>query len=272
MHGTDYILRGGVEGRERLRLLARVMRPTTLGLLDRVGVRPGMACLDVGCGGGDVAFELARLVGATGSVVGVDIDETKLELARRDAEEQHLGNVVFRTLAVADSTHATEFDLVYTRFLLSHLQDAAGAVRKMQHALRPEGILVVEDIDFRGHFCHPNCPALGRYVELYTEAVRRRGGDPNIGPRLPGMLADAGFERVQMNVVQPAGREGEVKLVTPITMENIADSVLAVGLASRAEVDRVIAALYDHARDPGTVMSLPRVVQAWGYRPHEPRP
>jgi hypothetical protein len=57
------------EGRKRLRVLAHVMRPTTLNLFDRVGIRPGMACLDVGCGGGDVTFELADLVGPKGRVV-----------------------------------------------------------------------------------------------------------------------------------------------------------------------------------------------------------
>src|SRR5262249_36132350 len=132
---------------------------------------------------------------------------------------------------------------------------------------RPGGAVVVEDIDFTGHFCHPDCPALWRYVAFYTQAARRAGGDPHIGPRLPGMLLDAGFERVQMNVVQPAGVGGGVKLVNRITMENIADAVLAAGLATSAEVDQVLAELYEAARDSRTVMSLPRVVQAWGYRP-----
>ena len=45
----DYIIRGGFEGRERLRVLSRVMQPTTLALFQRAGVRPGMECLDVGC-------------------------------------------------------------------------------------------------------------------------------------------------------------------------------------------------------------------------------
>src|SRR5262245_27552439 len=78
MQETDYVIRGGVQGRERLRLLARVLRPTTLGLFAHVGIRPGMTCLDVGCGGGDVAFDLARATGAGGKVVGIDIDRTKL--------------------------------------------------------------------------------------------------------------------------------------------------------------------------------------------------
>ena len=46
----SYIIRGGQAGRERLRLLARVMRPTTAALFERAGVREGMRCLDVGCG------------------------------------------------------------------------------------------------------------------------------------------------------------------------------------------------------------------------------
>jgi 2-polyprenyl-3-methyl-5-hydroxy-6-metoxy-1,4-benzoquinol methylase len=40
-----------------------------------------MSCLDLGCGGGEVASELARLVGANGEVTGIDMDEIKVELA-----------------------------------------------------------------------------------------------------------------------------------------------------------------------------------------------
>src|SRR5262245_66225656 len=70
-----YIIRGGVEGRERLRLLSEVMGPSTRALLAEVGIPAGSACLDVGCGGGDVAFELARAAGPAGRAVGIDFDE-----------------------------------------------------------------------------------------------------------------------------------------------------------------------------------------------------
>jgi len=69
-----------------------------------------------------------------------------------------------------------------------------------------------------------------------------------------------------MNVVQPAGTQGEVKLLNPLTMENIADAVLAEGLASCVEIDQIVAELYEFARAPGTVGSAPRVVEAWGCR------
>src|SRR4051812_34408545 len=91
-----YIIRGGQDGRERLRLLSRVMRPTTRSLLERVAIRPGMACLDCGCGGGDVSCDLAEIVGSQGRVVGIDIDSVKLDSAREDALARQLHHVEFR--------------------------------------------------------------------------------------------------------------------------------------------------------------------------------
>lgn len=198
MPETPYIIRGGLEGRERLRLIARVMRPTTLSLFERVGIKPAMHILDIGCGGGDVTCDLARLMGAGGKVIGLDMDAAKIQLARHEAAAQGLGNVTFQSTELNAADLAPEFDIVYARFFLTHLPDPLQALATMHHALKPGGTVVVEDIDFTGHFCHPDSAAFRRYVELYTRAVQLRGADPNIGPRLPGMLLDAGFERVQM--------------------------------------------------------------------------
>jgi SAM-dependent methyltransferase len=266
--GTErYAIRGGVEGRERLRMLARVMRPFTEGLFERVGIREGMACLDAGCGGGDVTFDLARRTGPAGRVVGIDLDDVKLQLARDECSTLGLANVSFRQVEISTCTFSPEFDVIYSRFLLTHLPDPVGAIVRMQRWLKPGGFLVVEDIDFTGHFCHPESPALRRYVDLYRQAVQRRGGDPHIGPRVPGLLVDAGFDGVAMHVVQPAGISGEVKLLNAVTMENIADSVVADGLASAAEVGQIIDELYEFGRSPRTVVSISRVVQSWGRTP-----
>ena len=196
---SGYAIRDGVEGRERLRVLARVMGDSSKALLDRLDLRDGLACLDAGCGGGDVTLELARRVAPSGRVVGVDADRTTLEIAR-------------------------------------------------------------------GHFTHPDSPSQRRYEDLYCELVRRRGGDPNIGPRLPSLLRSAGFTAIGVAVVQPVALVGEAKLMTPITMENIADAVLQEGLATRPEVDEIIRGLYDFATDPETLSGVPRIVQAWGRR------
>jgi ubiquinone/menaquinone biosynthesis C-methylase UbiE len=97
-----YVIRGGQAGYERLLLLARDRWPDTAALFARAGLSPGMTCVDLGCGGGEVTFEIARLVAPRGSAVGVDMDEIKLDLARQAAAARGLGNVEFRALNVND--------------------------------------------------------------------------------------------------------------------------------------------------------------------------
>jgi SAM-dependent methyltransferase len=263
---ANYVIRGGVEGRERLRILSRVMHASSMSLLDRLDIRAGLACLDFGCGGGDATLELAQRVAPHGRVVGVDIDRIQLEVARSEALQQGVANVEFRLSDIRETTGAQEFDLVYSRFLLTHLSDPAGAVAAFYRHLRPGGRIALEDIDFSGYFTYPESRAFRRYHELYCAIVSRRGEDPNIGPRLPILLKQCGFTDVGTCVVQPIGTEGEVKLLNPITMENIAGTVLNDGLATREEIDEIVRELFEFAADPKTVAGVPRVVQAWGRR------
>lgn len=266
MNTPHYIIRGGVEGRERLRVLSRILHPLTVDLLQRAGAQTGMRCLEAGCGGGDIAIEMSRMVGAEGKVIAIDIDPVKIDIARREAEAAQVSNVEFRLADITRDAFDEEFDLVHARFLLTHLPSPERALENMRRSMRPGGVVVLEDIDFRGHFCYPDCPAFWRYVELYTETVARRGGNANIGLRLPALLDQAGFQDVQMNVVQPAGSSGDVKLMASLTMESIREAVAAEGLATQSEIEAIVAELRDFASTPGAVQSLPRIIQAWGWR------
>lgn len=266
MVSESYIIRGGNQGYDRLKVLARVMHPTTVALLDRVGVGLGLRCLDVGCGSGDVCFELSRRVGATGRVVGVDLDEVKLDLGRREVAAMGLGNVVLRHGDATELPAGERFDVIYSRFVLTHLVDAAGAIASWLRLLEPGGVLVLEDMDSSAMFCQPPNAAYSRMIELYDGAVLARGADPHIGPKLLGMLAKAELTELGVNVVQPAGVEGEVKLIPVLTAENIRDAVLASELATPGELDALEAELARLGRDSCTLMSMTRVVQAWGRR------
>ncbi|HTV34260.1 MAG TPA: methyltransferase domain-containing protein [Methylocella sp.] len=266
---TDYIIRGGAEGRERLRILARIMSASTASLFDRLAVREEQHCLDVGCGGGDVTLEFARRIGPRGRAIGVDIDATQLDIARHEAAAAGIRNVEYRLLdaRTMDADLGPVFDIVYARFLLTHLQDPSLAVAAFYRYLRPGGLVIVEDIDFSGYFTYPESDAFQRYKDLYCTLVRRRGCDPNIGPRLPFLLTDGGFEGVNMTLIQPIGTSGEVKLLNPITLENIAGAILRDGLATRQEIDGMVDDLTRFAANPRTVAGVPRIIQAWGRRP-----
>lgn len=262
-----YVIEGGQAGKQRLRLLSSVMEPTTSRLFDRLDLRSGMACLDVGSGGGDVTMLLAHRVGPTGRVVGVDFDRDILRLAETEARQAHLGQVTYRWADAENLQLPSEFDLVYARFLMSHLRHPDQSLAGMIAAARRGGWISTEDIDFDGQFCHPPSRAFDRYGELYQAVVRRKGADPTLGRKLPALFLEAGLHEVQLEVIQPTFRTGQGKRLAAVTMARIASSVVAENLADAAEVEAITAELEEYARDETTVMSAPRVVQCWARRP-----
>lgn len=264
-NSENYVLLGGDPALRRLRLLARAKWPTTKTLLRRVGVRNGMRCLDVGCGNGAVTLKLALRVGPTGQAVGVDRDERCLQFARHKAA-QHKLPAVFRAESVTDLREVDAYDLVYGRFLLTHLPKPDEVLAGMVRAARRGGRVIVEDIEFAAHFCYPPCPAFSRYVDLYQRAVKNKGADPNIGPRLVSLFFDAGLDEVNLDIVQPTFRHGSGKRIAAITMEHIRDVVVQQGLASTREVESIVAELDQFTADPRTILSMPRIFQVWGKR------
>jgi SAM-dependent methyltransferase len=262
----EYVLRGGRAGAERLRVLNRVKWPTTEPLLRVAGLRAGMSCLDVGCGSGDVTLKMAALVGAEGHVVGIDRDQSILHLARQEADEQGLP-VTFRAVEAEELVEESAYDLVFSRYLLSHLPRPQRALEAMVRAVRPGGRLVLEDVYFPGHVCYPPNAALDRFVELYQAVARaKEGGDAAIGVRLLEMALEAGLEEVRVGLVVPTFREGEGKWVTQITMEHTREAVVGAGLASDADVDDVVGELGRIAVDDRTLMSIAPTFQVWGLK------
>jgi len=192
------VIRGGKEGYERLLLLARDRWPDTEALFARVGLAPGMRCLDLGCGGGEVTLQMARMVAPDGSVTGIDMDGVKLGLGRQEAARRGLENVEFRQLNVLDWAEPGGYDVVYSRFLLQHLSDPLALLRRMWAAVRPGGVLAVEDADFGGWCCHPPNEALDFFARAYQQVLQRRGGDDTAGRKLYGYFLAAGIPGPQV--------------------------------------------------------------------------
>ena len=263
---ANYTIDGGQLGKQRLEVLHRVHGAQTAELLDRVGLGEAARCVDVGCGSGHVTIELARRAGPAGWAVGIDADADLLDLARADAAEAGASNVDFRC-ADATELEPASYDLAYARCLLSHVGDPSAVVRVMAAALRPAGVVVVEDIDFRGCFCAPEGGPYQRYVELYRETVRRGGGNADLGPVLPSLLHAAGLERVGASTYQAAALEGDPKLIAALTLERIAQAAVEEKVATADELRQLADELYAFCDDPTTFVAGPRIVQAWGWSP-----
>ncbi|HEV7527608.1 MAG TPA: class I SAM-dependent methyltransferase [Solirubrobacteraceae bacterium] len=118
----------GVHGDEGLRVLAP---------------RAGERALDVGCGFGDTAQQLAELVGADGSVLGVDASARFIETARREAAQAGVGNARFAVADVEASAFEESFDVAFSRMGTMFFANPVAALRNIRQALVPGGRLAM---------------------------------------------------------------------------------------------------------------------------------
>jgi ubiquinone/menaquinone biosynthesis C-methylase UbiE len=132
-------------------------------------------------GGGHVTMELARRVGGSGRVVGIDLDEELLQMARAEAAAQGLDNVTFRAGPVEQFSDA-DLDVTFARALLSHLRDPAELVRRMAGVVRPGGMSSSRTCTLQDASPNHRGAAYDRWVAWFKEAVRRTAGDLDIGP------------------------------------------------------------------------------------------
>ena len=158
--------------------------------------RSGEKVLDVGCGTGGTTAELARAVGATGHVLGVDISEPLVEAARAQA----LANATFEVGDAA--TYPFEdasFDLVFSRFGVMFFADPVTAFRNLRRALKPAGRLVF--ICWRTPAENPWAAVPMRAAQPFLPPMERPG------PEDPGQYSFGDRSRVE-RILRQAGFDG----------------------------------------------------------------
>jgi ubiquinone/menaquinone biosynthesis C-methylase UbiE len=155
----------------------------------------GQRILDLGCGAGDDARALARLVAPGGRVVGVDNSEAMLAEARRRAVglclslEYRLGDA--ERLELPDET----FDGARSERTSMHLEVSERALAEMVRVSRPGGKVVVFDFDWATLVVdHPDGASTRKVLELMADSLR----NGRIGRRLPGMFEEARLGEVSI--------------------------------------------------------------------------
>jgi SAM-dependent methyltransferase len=164
-------------------------------------LRPGMALLDCGCGVGSITLDLAERV-APGQVVGIDLDESQLNVARESAKQRQIQNVRFEIGNVYHLKDAdASFDAVLAHTLLMHLNDPLRAMREMRRVLKLGGVVGIADDDYGTLIWSPQNPLMDRFWQIWTAVVQFNGGSPYYSRNLRGLLREAGFARTEGHAV-----------------------------------------------------------------------
>lgn len=245
--------------------------------MDALGLEPGQRVLDVGCGCGQTALELATRVGAGGSVVGLDISAPMLAEARRRAGEGGAENVAF---VHADAqTHTLEpqaFDRVFSRFGVMFFEDPAQAFHNLLGAVAPAGRLAFVCWQALGANPWMTVP-LGAVAEHVPLPPPPEPGAP--GPmafaepgRVERILGEAGWDEV---AIEPL--EGELIVGRGMALAQAVEFMMQVGPASRLlqdadpELREAAAASVREALAPfETPEGLRMASAAWIVRAHRP--
>jgi ubiquinone/menaquinone biosynthesis C-methylase UbiE len=147
-------------------------------VVDAAQIQPGQRVLDVACGTGILAREVASRTGPTGSVAGVDPSPGMLAVAKRLAPAVEWRQGAAESLPFPDQS----FDAVVSQFGLMFFTDCRQAVREMLRVLRPGGRLAVAVWDSLD-----NIPAYASEVALLERVAGQRAAD---ALRAPFVLGD----------------------------------------------------------------------------------
>ncbi|MBV9685290.1 MAG: class I SAM-dependent methyltransferase [Solirubrobacterales bacterium] len=174
----DYVFGEDVqEERERLAAVERAVDGSSRNALLEVGVDVGWRCWEVGAGRGSIARWLSVVVGTAGQVLATDLTDEWFDPAATDVRFQ-------RHDVVRDPVPEGAFDLVHARFLLEHLADPRSVIARLIDALRPGGVIVLEDSAGLELDITPSPGLTDEFLRAWERAGRAVGWNPFYGAEL----------------------------------------------------------------------------------------
>jgi SAM-dependent methyltransferase len=156
------------------------------------------------------------------------------------------------------------YDIVFCRYMLQHLSQPVALLRRMWTAVRPGGVIIVEDADFDGWGSHPANDGFAFFVRAYCEVIARWGGDHAFGRKLYASFLEAGIPGAHVDLFSPLHIADEGKSLALLTLKAIGAAILAEGIASEEQLHTALEDLAAFTAEPHSLMFGPRVFQSGG--------
>lgn len=267
MTEREYVLGTGNDELTRLALQNRLWSDAAHTAWKLAGIAPGQRVLDVGCGPGYAAFDLAQIVTSTGAVVGLDESESFVAYAREQATTRGLPQLTAHAVDVqaftAEHVGNAPFDLAYARWVLCFVRDPEAVVKNVARVLRPGGSFVVHDyFNYGSMTMAPRRRSHDRAVAATMKAWREHGGDPDVVGRLPRVFGENGLRLDHLTVHTRVARGSDSMFAWPDTWwRTFAPKLVGMGLMEKSDCDELIADLTRARKSASEFVQCPPVYE-----------
>jgi len=210
----------------------------TENLIQRSGISVGMRVLDLGCGNGETSRLLAKVVGSTGEVVGVDLNESSLAEAREKLDSEGYENHQFVNVDISSfNKELGVFDAVFGRRVLMYVKDQERVLESLGLLLKSGGIFAFQESDSTivPSSSHP-LPLHEKVNGWVWSTVAAEGGNIKTGFLLPSLLESCGYQ--VKSVRAEAILQGQ-NLHYPLStvVKAILPRIIEKGVATADEID-----------------------------------
>ena len=255
---------------ERLIRQAARIAPYTERLFREAGIGAGQRVLDLGSGVGDVSLLLARIVGPTGEVVGIERDAHSIARAKSRVSEAGLPNVRFTQADVKGIAGEQPFDAAVGRFILMFLPDPTAVLRSLTGLVRPGGVLAFQEPSWVPFLAFgARLPLWSKLLKAIHETFLRSGVNPEMGIALYQMFQQVGLPAPNIHMETPLGSDANFTSLVSDLISSVRPLALqhSVSLDELGDLDTLSACIQAEVAASNTVVSFVPLVGVWARKP-----
>jgi ubiquinone/menaquinone biosynthesis C-methylase UbiE len=255
---------------ERLIRQGALLLPCTERFFREAGIGAGQRVLDLGSGVGDVAMLLARLVGASGEVVGVERDAASIARARLRVAEAGLPNVSFTQSDAGEVSSNRLFDAAVGRFILQFLPDPVATLRSLSRLVRPGGVFAFREVSYAPFLLlSAHLPLWSATASLLHETIKGSGANPEIGPALHRIFQEAGLPAPTMRMEILLGSDPTFTRWISDLLCSLRPQIerLNLSLSTLGDFDTLPTRIQAEVVASRTAVPFVALVGAWSHRP-----
>jgi ubiquinone/menaquinone biosynthesis C-methylase UbiE len=267
---SSYALGSTDSEHERLIRQAARLAACTQRFFREAGIGKDQRVLDLGSGVGDIAMLVAKIVGPSGDVVGVERDQRSIARAKARVAEAGLHNVTFIQSDVSQITASKPFDAAVGRFILMWLPDPASVLRQLSLLVRPSGVVAFQEPSWAPVLAiSTHLPLWSAAASLMCETFRRTGANPEMGLDLYRIFQEAGLPPPAVQMEIPLGDDSDFIRWMHDVICSLRPQIqeLNLSLEKLGDFDTLLERLQAEVAASNGVASWMAVVGAWVNRP-----